>query len=162
VPGIAWWPGKIKAGGINTNLTCMLDLFPTALKLAAAAPPTDRVIDGLDVSANWLKNAPLPRRAFFYYRGTRLFAVRQDQWKLHLFTQKGYGQPKPDAHDPPLLFDLNNDPGETFNVSTNHPGVVAELLQEIEIHRATVTPVKSQLEGVLPATPPATSLPAKP
>ena len=57
-----------------------------------------------------------------------------------------YGQPKPDAHEPPLLFDLEVDPGETFNVATNHPSVVADLLREIESHRATVTPVKSQLE----------------
>jgi arylsulfatase A-like enzyme len=152
VPGIAWWPGQIKAGVVNTNLMCMLDLFPTTLKLAGADPPSDRIIDGLDLSATLLQGAPSPRHSLFYYRGTRLFAVRKDQWKLHLLTQKGYGQPKPDAHEPPLLFDLNSDPGETFNVSTNHPAVVAELLKEIETHRATVVPVKSQLESLQPPT----------
>jgi arylsulfatase A len=150
-PAIAWWPGKIKAGQVNTNLTCMLDLFPTIATLAGAKIPTDRVIDGIDVSANWRKAAPLPSRPFFYYRGTRLFAVRKDQWKLHLLTQKGYGQPKAEAHDPPLLFNLNIDPGETFNVSTNHPAVVADLMKEIEAHAATVVTVPSQLENVAPA-----------
>jgi hypothetical protein len=87
----------------------------------------------------------------FYYRGTRLYAARKDRWKLHLLTQKGYGQPKPDAHEPPLLFDLEVDPGETFNVATNHPDAVADLLREIETHRATVKPVKSQLEDIAPA-----------
>ncbi len=38
-------------------------------------------------------------------------------------TQRGYGQPKPDEHDPPLLFNLNTDPGETFNVAGAHPEV---------------------------------------
>ena len=79
-----------------------------------------------------LNGASTPRHLFFYYRGTQLFAVRKDQWKLHLLTQKGYGQPKPDAHEPPLLFDLNADPGESFNLSTNHPSVVTDLLKEIE------------------------------
>ena len=159
-PAIAWWPGRIKAGVVNTNLACMLDLFPTTLKLAGTTPPTDRVIDGLDLSATLLSDAPSPRHAFFYYRGTRLFAVRQDQWKLHLFTQKGYGQPQPDAHEPPLLFDLNVDPGESFNVATNHPAVVADLLKEIETHRATVVPVKSQLDEIQPA--PADASPKSP
>jgi arylsulfatase A-like enzyme len=153
-PGLAWWPGKIKGGIVNTNLACLMDLFPTALKLAGGALPADRIIDGLDMSDMLLQGAPGPRHVFFYYRGTRLFAVRKDQWKLHLFTQKGYGQPQPDAHESPLLFNLNTDPGESFNVSTNHPAVVADLLKEIELHRATVTPVKLQLEEVqpLPAT----------
>jgi arylsulfatase A-like enzyme len=150
VPGLAWWPGRIRAGLVNTNLTCMLDLFPTALKLAGAAPPPDRIIDGFDMSATLLTGAPGPRRSMMYYRGTRLFAARQDQWKLHLFTQKGYGQSKPEAHDPPLLFDLHTDPGESFNVATNQPTVVAGLLKEIEAHRATVVPVESQLESVEP------------
>jgi arylsulfatase A len=148
VPGIAWWPGKIKGGGVNTNLACLLDLFPTALRLAGAPGPTDRPLDGFDLREVLLKGAASPRRVIFFYRGTQLYAVRKDQWKLHLFTQKGYGQPKPDAHDPPLLFDLNTDPGESFNLSTNYPAIVAELRKEIEAHRATVVPVKSQLESV--------------
>jgi arylsulfatase len=96
------------------------------------------------------KGEALPARAIFFYRGTRIFAVRKGPWKLHLFTQKGYGQPKPDAHDPPLLFNLNVDPGENYNVATNHPTVIADLLHEIELHRATVTPVKLQLKEVRP------------
>ncbi len=151
VPGIAWWPGRIKGVGANTNLACMLDIFPTALKLAGAKAPADRVIDGHDLSDMLLRGEPSPRRSMFYYRGARLFAVRKDNWKLHLYTQKGYGQPKPEAHEPPLLFNLNIDPGETFNVATNHPTVVADLLKEIEAHRATATPAKSQLEEVEPA-----------
>lgn len=146
VPGIAWWPGKIKAGAVQNGIASTMDLFTTSLRLAGAEVPGDRIVDGLDLTGTLLHGAPSPRRTMFFYRGTRLFAVRQDRWKLHCFTQTGYGQPKPDAHEPPLLFDLAVDPGETFNVATNHPNVVAELRREIESHRATVTPVKSQLE----------------
>ncbi len=152
-PAIAWWPGKIKPAQVNTNMTTMLDLFPTLASLTGADIPKDRAMDGIDLSPNWLKAAPLPSRPFFYYRGTNLYAVRKDQWKMHLFTQKGYGQPKPDAHEPPWLFNVNIDPGETFNVSTNHPTVVADLLKEIEAHRTTVVPVPSQLETVATNTP---------
>ncbi len=148
VPAIAWWPGKIKPGSVNPSLTTMLDLFPTSLKLAGGAIPSDRVIDGQDVGANWISAAPAAVRAFYFYRGARVFAVRKGQWKLHLLTQKGYGQPNPEAHDPPLLFDLHADPGETFNVAASHPEIVADLLKEIEAHRATVQPVPSQLDNV--------------
>ena len=151
VPGIAWWPGKIKANAINTNIACLIDLFPTALRLGGTKLPDDRVIDGQDLSATLFKGAPMPLRPFFYYRGTRVFAVRQGPWKMHLFTQKGYGQPRPDAHHPPLLYNLETDPGETFNVATNHPTVIADLLKQVEQHRAGVAPVKLQLEEALPA-----------
>ncbi len=153
VPGIAWWPGKIQPGSVNTNLACLMDLFPTTLHLAGATPPADRIIDGVDLSDVLLKGAASPRHLFFYYRGANLFAARKDQWKLHLLTQKGYGQPQPETHDPPLLFDLHTDPGESFNVATNHPTVVADLLQEIERHRATIVPVPSQLESVQAPSP---------
>lgn len=156
VPGIAWWPGKIKAGVVNNQLACLMDLFPTALRLAGATLPPSRVLDGVDLSSVLLEGAPSPRHLMFYYRGIRLFAARKDQWKLHLSTQKGYGQPKPDTHEPPLLFDLNADPAEAFNVSTNQPEVVADLLEEIRKHRASVVAVPSQLESVKEIASPAT------
>jgi arylsulfatase A len=149
-PAIAWWPGKIQSNVTNTNAASMVDLFPTVLKLAGANLPNDRIIDGRDLGGTLFKGEPLSARAIFFYRGTRIFAVRKGPWKLHLFTQKGYGQPKPDPHDPPLLFNLNVDPGENYNVGTNHPAVIADLLHEIDLHRATVSPVKLQLEEVRP------------
>src|SRR5262249_26403441 len=32
-PGIAWWPGKIKAGTTTHELACSMDLFNTCLRL---------------------------------------------------------------------------------------------------------------------------------
>lgn len=163
VPGIAWWPGSIRPGSVQGGMACTVDLFTTSLRLAGAAVPRERILDGLDLSALLLHGVPSPRHTLFYYRGTRLFAARKDQWKLHLFTQSGYGQPKPDAHEPPLLFDLGTDPGERFDVAAAHPDVVADILQEIGTHRATVTPVRSQLEDVQrPPTPATNSHPARP
>lgn len=150
VPGIAWWPGKIRPGTVQSGVASTLDLFVTGLHLAGAELPKDRVIDGLDLSDTLLKGAPSPRHVMFYYRGNQLFAVRKDRWKAHLWTQAGYGQPKPDKQTPPMLFDLEVDPSERFNVSTNHPLVVADLLKEVEAHQKTVVPVPSQLEQVMP------------
>ncbi len=147
-PGIAWWPSKIKAGVINTNVASMLDIFPTALHLTGESLPKDRLIDGLDITATLLKGEDIPKRTIFFYRGTRIFAARKAQWKLHVLTQASYNQPKPEPRNPPLLFDLNTDPGEHFNISTNHPGVVADILNEIKTHQSTVIATQSQLEEV--------------
>ncbi|MDO8943655.1 MAG: hypothetical protein Q7U75_10760, partial [Desulfobacterales bacterium] len=162
VPGIAWWPGRIKPGTVQNGIACTMDLFSTSLRLAGAELPGDRVVDGVDLTDLLLRDAPSPRRTLFFYRGTRLYAVRKDRWKLHLFTQNGYGQPAPEAHEPPLLFDLGIDPGETFNVAADHLDVVADLRREIDAHRDTVIPVKSQLDDILVAPESSPSTPARP
>jgi arylsulfatase A-like enzyme len=150
VPGIAWWPGRIEPGGLNTNLACTIDLFTTALSLAGARPPSDRIIDGVDLSPMLFEKQAGPRRMMFFYRGTQLFAIRKDHWKLHQRTQNGYGQARAEEHDPPLLFDLDVDPSEKFDVAADHPEIVADLLGEMAKHQRTVTAVPSQLAEVQP------------
>lgn len=148
VPAIAWWPGTIPPHRISSSPASTMDIFPTALALAGVDLPTDRMIDGRDISRTLIGSETAPERTFCFYRGQQLFAVRKGPWKLHLMTQTGYGQPKPEVHNPPLLFNLDADPGESFNVATNHPAVVQSLLREVKNHRATIQMVPSQLEYV--------------
>lgn len=148
-PGIAWWPGRIKAGQVTHALAGTMDLFPTFLKLANADIPKDRVIDGVDMSPILFGTGPGNRQTHFYYRGQRLMAVRKGPWKAHLITQDGYGK-NVENHDPPLLFQIEHDPSERFDVAKDHRDVVADLLAEIDRHKATVTPVESQLTARLP------------
>jgi len=148
-PGIAWWPGRVPAGVVTHQLACTLDLFTTSLKLAGAAVPGDRVIDGLDIRPVLLGTGPSPREVFFYYRGTQLYAARKGPYKAHYITQDAYGPARPVRHDPPLLFHLGHDPSERFDVAAKHPDVLADLAGEVERHRATVVPVKCQLEETI-------------
>ena len=76
-------------------------------------------------------------------------AVRKGPWKAHLIAQAGYGE-KPKKHDPPLLFHLEHDPSEKYDIAKRRPNVVADIMNEIERHRANLKPVKSQLEIPLP------------
>jgi len=133
-----------------------MDLFTTSLKLAGADVPKGRVIDGVDIRPLLFGTGDLTRDAYFYYHGTRLFAVRQGQFKAHFQTQGGY-RPKPEQHNPPLLFNLGVDPGESFNVAPDHPDVLTEIVKAVERHNASIIPVKNQLEGVIPDA----SVPAK-
>jgi arylsulfatase A-like enzyme len=85
------------------------------------------------------------REVFCYYRGTELFAARLGPWKAHFITQPGYGPGKQEPHDPPLLFNLEADPGESYECSADHPDIIAKIKAAVEKHRATVKPVKNQL-----------------
>jgi arylsulfatase A len=148
VPGLAWWPGKIKPGSVQRSLACTMDLFTTGAKLAGADVPKDRAIDGVDIRPLLFGTGDVKRDAYLYYRGTQLMAARLGDFKAHFLTQAGYNQPKPEEHNPPLLFNLRIDPGETFNIASNHPTVLADIAQAVEKHRATVKPVKNQLVEV--------------
>ena len=148
VPGIAWWPGKIKPG-VTDNVATMMDLFPTAAKLAGAKIPNDRPMDGTDLSPLLLEERAVDRGLFCYYRGEKLYAARLGDWKIHFITQAGYNDNKPQVHEKPLLFNLVVDPSEAHEISAEHPDVVSRLVAAVEKHRATVTPVRSQLIDVV-------------
>jgi arylsulfatase A-like enzyme len=149
-PGIFWWPGKIAPGAITREIACSMDVFTTALKLAGAEPPADRPIDGLDLSPVLFGTGPSPRQIMVYYRDTTAYAIRKGRYKLHVMSRDGYGKNPAVRHDPPLLFDLNVDPSERFDVAKGHPKIVAELLKELADHEAGVKPAENQLDKDLP------------
>ena len=115
-PTVVRWPGKIPAGKPNDELMTAMDLLPTFAKLAGAAIPTDRVIDGKDIWPTLIGEAQTPHDAFFYHRGNQLQAVRSGKWKLH--TNKGRLT---------QLYDLESDIGEKNNVIKSNPEVVRRL-----------------------------------
>ncbi len=145
-PAIAWWSGHIKAGTVTHELACTMDLFTTSLTLAGVAIPADRIIDGVDMTPIFLGTGPSQRQGFCFYRGTQLYAYRAGAFKAHFTTRTGYGPEPAVPHDPPLLFDLAYDPGERFNIASQHPALLADIAKAVERHRATVVPVKNQLE----------------
>lgn len=151
-PCIAWWPGKIKAGRVTQAVANTMDLFTTCVTLAGASLPQDRIIDGKNLSGILLETQTRRHnQPFFYYRGTRLMAVRKGPWKAHLITQSGYGGKKPEQHDPPLLYHLEQDPAEKHDVAEDHPEVIADLLREVHAHKTAIKPAKFQLDTELPA-----------
>ncbi len=149
VPGIAWQPGRVPAGNVCREVASTMDLFTTAATWADAKIPADRPIDGLDITPLLTASGTVKRDAYLYYRGAQLFAARLGKWKAHYFTQPAYGTPKPEAHEPPLLFDLAADPGESFNVAAEHPEVLREIAAAVERHRAQLQPAPTQLEAVV-------------
>jgi hypothetical protein len=52
----------------------------------------------------------------------------------------------PTVLEEPLLFNVNVDPGEKFNIAAEHPEVIAEIQKILEKHKAGIEPVENQLE----------------
>jgi len=146
-PTIAWWPGTIKSGRLITGIASTLDIFPTCAELAGAKMPTDRKYDGYSM-LNMLKGPGKRKRdEMFYYRGQQLQAVRKGPWKIHFYTKTEYVGMKVQKHDPPLLFNVEEDPSEKNEVGRKHPEIITKLKKVASKHQATVKPYPSQLES---------------
>jgi arylsulfatase A-like enzyme len=146
-PAIFWWPGKVKPGVVR-DMGSTLDLLPTCVKLCGAKLPTDRKLDGVDISPALLGTGKSPRDTMFYYRAKKLYAVRHGDYKAHFFTRASYGKGSRTEyeHSPPLLYHLGHDPGEKYNIAKKHPEVIARIKEIAEAHKASVAPVENRLE----------------
>lgn len=137
VPCVMWAPGRIPGGMVCPEIATTMDLLPTLAVLAGGNAPTDRVIDGKDISGlmHGKEGAVSPGNTFYYYAHTQLMAVRSGKWKLHLprkvNTMERWNefQKESDIIDfsKPLLYDLEKDPGERNDVADAHPEKVREL-----------------------------------
>jgi hypothetical protein len=134
-PGIAWWPGKIKAGSASSkHLVATYDIFPTVLKLAGVALPPNRVFDGVDMGP--ILFAPDPDAAngghdcIMFYKSpssnqspegaqklNSLAAVRCGDHKVYWMIDSGSSTPLPEGLKPGLL---SLDAPVIFNVATDH------------------------------------------
>ena len=144
VPTIFWWPGTIRPG-VVADMGTVMDLLPTLSALAGATAPADRILDGYDLTGVLLRNEKSPRQDVFYYRGPTLYALRHGPYKAHFFTKSEYVKDAELAHDPPLLYDLDQDPGERWDVAARHPDVIEELRKIAAAHARTLQPVENQL-----------------
>ncbi|XP_070577433.1 arylsulfatase A-like [Ptychodera flava] len=147
VPGIAVWPGKIPAGVRTAELASTMDLLPTLAKLTGAALPSV-ALDGTDISSVLFNGSKSPRETFFFYspdasKSVGVYAVRYRQYKAHFYAKGsgGSGEENPDRdcrpsatltkHDPPLLFDLHEDPSELYNLNQEGEEYI-EILNKIK------------------------------
>jgi arylsulfatase A-like enzyme len=141
VPGIFSWPGRIQPGeveGIGANL----DLYATFAEMTGGTQPTDeKGYISKDLSGVLFRGEESPRTEWLFSAGA--LAFRSGKYKIHLSTKKRSSNPDTrktepmETHDPPLLFDLENDIGEQQNISGKHPEVVKSLLRKMKAFQGT-------------------------
>lgn len=125
VPFILWGHQRIAKNTVVNEVFTALDILPSFLTLAGITQ-TINPIDGIDLSHLFVGKGK--GRDEFYYFGLnhKLFAVRKGKWKLHVATYSQLGNIY-FGNQLPLLFNLDEDPSETFNLSDDFPQIVQEL-----------------------------------
>ena len=139
-PCMMRWPGRIPAGTTCDRIAGNIDLLPTFAKLVGAGPK-ERVLDGRDITALMFdaKAGPVRDTHLYFSANQTLAAIRQGDWKLFLTAPVAAGKGKKKAakvapgdapSSGPVLYSLADDPGETKDLSTERPDIVATLKAE--------------------------------
>lgn len=135
-PFIAYWPRKIKPGQVSDHIAASWDFFPTLCQLTNSHIPSK--VDGIsflpelmnrkqaehpflyweyyDYNYNWYKpDNKLPRNFL------QSVAVRYGKWKA---IKNNIYKNKQAAIE---LYDLENDPGETKDLSKESPAIIEKV-----------------------------------
>ena len=124
VPSAIYWPGRLPPGRSEQMLT-VLDVLPTLLTVAGsgAADRGEASGAGLHGADHWMSLVyGTPQQpADYFINGSDGEALYRFPWKLVVLNS---GEVE--------LYDLENDPTETFDLSARYPDRVAELQQALE------------------------------
>jgi arylsulfatase A-like enzyme len=137
------WPGTIPAGAVHPGLVSTVDLFPTLLDYAAAAPVANR--PGRSLKPALAGEASSLRTTLYGSdRGIRprvyaksgappgprapAFFARSKRWHYIWNTETGDES----------LYDVLEDPSEERDVASHHPGLMRRFRSEITTWNETV------------------------
>jgi hypothetical protein len=135
------------------------DWFPTLLRAAGAAPPADRVLDGVDQRDRLTGRAPgSAREGYLFWMGAELYGVKWRNFKLALVAQR-YSTDPPSRLSSPRIINLVTDPQERepINAQYLHSWTAAHFNRLLGAYHASVT-----REPLIPAGAPWTSSPPTP
>jgi arylsulfatase A len=149
VPAIIRYPALIKANQTSTAIVTSMDLYPTILNLAGINPLNMNDLDGYSMTKFLKGKQESVRELVYYYNNDKLYAIRKGAWKAHFTTQPSYSSELPVKHDPPLLYNLNKDPSEKYEVGKNNPEIVADLTKEFEKQLSNIKPVPRQMDSLV-------------
>jgi arylsulfatase A-like enzyme len=133
VPFLARWPARLPAGETFDAPVHHFDMYATAAAAAGADLPTDRVMDGVDLTAyvTGIDTTQAPHEYLFFRSGAAQ-AVRDERWKLMVSAPEG--QPRKE-----WLFDLTAE-GEWRDLLAEQPDVAVRLRQALDGHNAEQQP----------------------
>jgi arylsulfatase A-like enzyme len=124
VAGIARWPGKIAAGGVEDRMIAGFDWYATFAAAAGAMVPKDRTLDAVDVLPLLTgKSTAKAHETLWFFEGYRLVSLRHENWKY--VCARGQDQQA-------QLYDLAQDLAEQHDVAAKNPTVLARMEQLLE------------------------------
>ncbi len=138
-PFLIRWPGRI-APGVNNEIVHIVDIAPTLARVAGAAMPTDRPVDGVDQLDFFLgQKAKSNREGFPIFQRGELTAVKWRNWKYYVVLQENADTPtvRPDK---PLLYNVLWDPKEETprNTELEDAWVLPKLREMLDEAKASL------------------------
>lgn len=145
VPFVVQWKDGIPGGKVTRSPVMNIDIFPTLLSLAGVELPQDRIIDGKDIIGLLRGNDNPVHEELYFYHYDLLVGIRSGKWKYYSKIDR-YVWPIPlDStalanllgkeqlgYRWPLLYNLEKDPGEAYNLIETHPKVAERLQRKLE------------------------------
>lgn len=151
VPTVFWGPGMVSPGVIN-QMGATLDLLPTFARLSGAQIPTDRKMDGYDLSQVLTQKSASPRKDFYYWAFAELHGYRNEQYKIHIKQREAihYGR-ETIVLERPELYDLKADISEKHDLADSFPEILSDLLGTMDLHLKDVADaIPDQLADRMP------------
>ncbi|MRI32590.1 hypothetical protein EOPP23_06265 [Endozoicomonas sp. OPT23] len=144
VPFIAVWPGKVPQGVTMETAVNGVDILPTLMSILDIPKPTDRTLDGIDISATLQGDkAANHDRLMSYFQGKKLDAVRNATHKYMgkkgVFSNGMGDLLSINQMKGPWLFDYRIDQSESYDISLNQP-------EEFERMKAIFEAKKKEME----------------
>ncbi len=143
VPFIVYMPGTIPAGEVYEGLMSGIDIFPTILSMAGIELPTDRVIDGMDMTTFLEGETDSPRETLMLNKNKNSFAMIAGDFKYMERTSSDNGTYWM-MQQGPYLYNLETDPEEAYNVSDLYPEIAQEMKETIDAYKEEI---KSNIRG---------------
>ncbi|PKP81652.1 MAG: hypothetical protein CVT79_09655 [Alphaproteobacteria bacterium HGW-Alphaproteobacteria-18] len=151
VPFLARWPRHIPAGTISHEMAMNIDLLPTAAAISGGTLPTDRIIDGRDLTDLLTAGAPSPHDLLFFFDGNDIVAARDTRFRLVLNTFYRTISVPFEYFGAALLFDLEKDPQESFSFIREYPEDADRLKSAVQALRSEVSEnVKQPISHLAP------------
>jgi len=138
-PFIARWTGTIPKGRVSQATASMMDVFPTVARVCGGTLPS-KPLDGIDI---WPllhgDKESIERPPLLYFDNWDLQCARSMNWKLHIarhntaaYTPAPQGGRHSYVLPRPELYNLANDPDESYDVAQENAEVVTRMRAQIE------------------------------
>jgi len=109
----------------------------------------DRVMDGVSLKNTLFELEPSKRKKIIYYRSREVYAIRYGEYKAHFITQGAFDYPagsdKKIVLEKPLLYNLNIDPSEKYDIAHKNPDILEKINAILEEHKKNLIPTKDLL-----------------
>lgn len=170
IPIIFSMPGKLPSGKTIDGVVSAMDVFPTILELVGGKTPIN--LDGHSLVSSMKSDSSKGHEMLFWSNGKDFnqvknleeknapnWVVRKGSWKLihsggwthtNFEITDGIAHPSPTYYYPKgtLLYNLEDDIGESKNLAERYPDLVAEMTSAYEEWKSNMVPPRNRVQSM--------------